>query len=148
VHTSGGQVRDIGTRFDVRAYGDAARERVVVIEGAVAVAETTVRAGQVATRSRTGTVRLVSRANVENELAWTRGRLVFESVPLGEVAQRLGRWYDLDIRVDTALAERPVTGSYGDEPVAQVLTLITAAVGARYQWHGRAVTIATAAAAR
>jgi ferric-dicitrate binding protein FerR (iron transport regulator) len=69
-------------------------------------------------------------------------------VPLGEVAQRLGRWYDLDIRVDTALAGRPVTGSYGDEPVAQVLTLITAAVGARYQWDGRAVTIATAAAAR
>jgi transmembrane sensor len=149
VHTSGGAVRDIGTRFDVRAYGDAARERVVVIEGAVAVAETTVRAGQVATRSRTGAVRLVSRANVENELAWTRGRLVFESVPLGEVAQQLGRWYDLDIRVgDAALAERPVTGSYGDEPVAQVFTLITAAVGAHYEWHGRSVTIATAAAAR
>jgi ferric-dicitrate binding protein FerR (iron transport regulator) len=148
VHTSDGEVRDIGTRFGIHAYSDAARERVAVIEGAVAVAETTVRAGQVATRSRAGTVRLVSRPNVDDELAWTRGRLVFESVPLGEVAQRLGRWYDLDIRVDTALADRPVTGSYGDEPVAQVLTLITAAVGARYQWDGRAVTIATAAAAR
>lgn len=149
VHTPDGAVRDIGTRFGIRAYSDAARERVAVVEGAVAVAETTVRAGQVATRSRTGAVRLVSRAKVENELAWTRGRLVFESVPLAEVAQRLGRWYDLDIRVgDPALADRPVTGSYGDEPVAQVLTLITAAVGARYQWHGRVVTIATAAAAR
>ena len=63
--------------------------------------------------------------------------------------QRLGRWYDLDIGVeDAAVAARPVTGSYGDEPVAQVLTLITAAVGARYEWHGRSVTIATAAAAR
>ena len=149
VHTPDGAVRDIGTKFGIHAYSDAARERVAVIEGAVAVAETTVRAGQVATRSRTGTVRLVSRAKVENELAWTRGRLVFESVPLGEVAQRLGRWYDLDIRVgDPALADRPVTGSYGDEPVAQVLTLITAAVGARYEWHGRAVTIATAVTAR
>jgi transmembrane sensor len=149
VHTPGGAVRDIGTRFGIHAYSNAARERVAVIEGAVAVAETTVRAGQVATRSRSGTVRLVSRANAENELAWTRGRLVFESVPLGEVAQQLGRWYDLDIRVgDPALAERPVTGSYGDEPVAQVLTLITAAVGAHYEWHGRSVTIATAPAAR
>ena len=149
VHTPYGAVRDIGTRFGIHAYSDAARERVAVIEGAVAVAETTVHAGQVATRSPTGTVRLVSRAKVENELAWTRGRLVFESVPLSEVAQQLGRWYDLDIRVgDPTLAERPVTGSYGDEPVAQVLTLITAAVGARYEWHGRSVTIATAPAAR
>jgi len=149
VHTAGGAIQDIGTRFGIHAYSDAARERVAVIEGAVAVAETTVHAGQVATRSPTGTVRLVSRAKVENELAWTRGRLVFESVPLSEVAQQLGRWYDLDIRVgDPTLADRPVTGSYGDEPVAQVLTLITAAVGARYQWHGRSVTIATAPAAR
>src|SRR5207248_11389571 len=101
---------------------DAARERVAVIEGAVAVAETVVHAGQVATRSRAGGVHVVSRAKVEDELAWTRGRLVFESVPLSEVVQRLGRWYDLDIRVDDpVLADRPVTGSYGDEPVAQVL---------------------------
>jgi ferric-dicitrate binding protein FerR (iron transport regulator) len=149
VHTPGGSVRDIGTRFGIHAYSDAARERVAVLEGAVAMAETAVRAGQVATRSRTGTIHLVSRAKVQDELAWTRGRLVFESVPLGEVARQLGRWYDLDIQVGAAaLADRPVTGSYGDEPVSQVLTLITAAVGARYQWHGRSVTIATAAAAR
>src|SRR2546429_161299 len=149
VHTSGGAVRDIGTRFGIHAYSDAARERVAVIEGSVAVAETVVHAGQVATRSRAGGVHVVSRAKVEDELAWTRGRLVFESVPLSEVVQRLGRWYDLDIRVDDrGLADRPVTGSYGDEPVAPVLTLITAAVGARYEWHGRLVTTATAAAAR
>src|SRR2546422_815804 len=46
--------------------------------------------------------------------------------------------------IDPALARRPVTGSYGDEPVAQVLTLITAAVGARYEWQGRTVAISTA----
>src|SRR5690242_18854296 len=149
VHTPDGAVRDVGTRFGIHAYSDAARERVAVIEGAVAMAETTVRAGQVATRSRSGAVHLVSRAKVENELAWTRGRLVFESVPLGEVVQQLGRWYDLDIQVgDPGLGDRPVTGSYGDEPVTQVLTLITAAVGARYQWRGRSVTITTAPAAR
>ena len=61
----------------------------------------------------------------------------------------LFRSYDLDVRVaDPALGRRPVTGSYGDEPVAQVLTLITAAVGARYQWQGRSVTISTIQAPR
>ena len=65
-------------------------------------------------------------------------------LPLGEAARALGRWYDLDVRVaDPELAGRPVTGSYRDEPVAQVLTLITAAVGARYDWVGRSVTIST-----
>jgi transmembrane sensor len=144
VHTPGGAVRDIGTRFGIHAYGDAARERVAVVEGAVALAGTALHAGQVATLSRTGEIRILRGANAQEELAWTRGRLVFGSVPLGEAAERLGRWYDLDVRVaDPKLAHRPVTGSYSDEPVAQVLTLITAAVGARYEWQGRSVTITT-----
>ncbi len=157
VHTRGGAIRDIGTKFAIHAYGDAARERVAVVEGAVALAilgrqaepETAVRAGQVATLSRTGTIRVLRGASVTDELAWTRGRLVFASMPLGEAAQQLGRWYDLDVRVlDPELARRPVTGSYNDEPVAQVLTLITAAVGARYDWQGRSVTISTTQGAR
>ncbi len=144
VHTGSGAIRDIGTRFGVHAYGDAERERVAVVEGAVALAGTPLRAGQVATLSRTGTIRVLRNARVTDEVAWTRGRLVFTNVPLEEAAERLGRWYDLDVRViDPALARRPVTGSYGDEPVAQVLTLITAAVGARYEWQGRSVTIST-----
>jgi transmembrane sensor len=142
VHTASGAIQDIGTRFGVHAYGDAERERVAVVEGAVALAGTPLRAGQVATLSRTGTIRVLRNARVADELAWTRGRLVFTNVPLQEAAERLGRWYDLDVRVaDPALARRPVTGSYGDEPVAQVLTLITAAVGARYEWQGRTVAI-------
>jgi len=144
VHTAGGAIQDIGTRFGVHAYGNGERERIAVVEGAVALAGTPLRAGQVATLSRTGTIRVLRNARVTDEVAWTRGRLVFTNVPLEEAAERLGRWYDLDVRVtDPALARRPVTGSYGDEPVAQVLTLITAAVGARYEWQGRTVAIST-----
>src|SRR5213596_3703616 len=136
VHTPHSAIRDIGTRFGVHAYGDAAAERVAVAEGAVALAlpaqpaaETSLRAGQVATLSRAGAVRVLEGADVMNELAWTRGRLVFTSVPLSEAAQRLGRWYDLDVLViDSTLARRPITGSYSNEPVSEVLTLITSAV--------------------
>ena len=156
VHTPHSAIRDIGTRFGVHAYGDAAAERVAVAEGAVALAlpaqpaaETSLRAGQVATLSRAGAVRVLEGADVMNELAWTRGRLVFTSVPLSEAAQRLGRWYDLDVLViDSTLARRPITGSYSNEPVSEVLTLITSAVGARYEWRGRSVTISTARVAR
>src|SRR2546426_10919998 len=84
VHTAGGAVRDIGTRFGVHAYGDAARERVAVVEGAVALAGTLLRAGQVATLSRTGTNHVLRGARVTAEVAWTRGRLVFTNVPLEE----------------------------------------------------------------
>src|SRR3989454_8202263 len=98
VHTAGGAVRDIGTRFGVHAYGDAARERVAVVEGAVALAGTSPRAGQVATRLRTGAGRVLPGAKVPDEAAWTRGPLVFATGPLGGAAEALTRWYDPDVR--------------------------------------------------
>ncbi len=158
VHTGRSTIRDIGTQFGVHAYGNRAADRVAVIEGAVGAtisADTTSRgggrgtsretplvAGQVATLSPTDGVRILRRVSAADAVAWTRGRLVFTSAPLSEAAEQLGRWYDLDVRVaGDELARRPVTGAYGDEPVEEVLTLITAAVGARYEWQGRSVTI-------
>jgi transmembrane sensor len=157
VHTARSAIRDVGTRFGVHAYGETPAERVAVVEGAVVVAvptpsaaaETPLRAGQVATLSRSGAVSVLRGGDVTTELAWIRGRLVFVGLPLGEVAQRLSRWYDLDVQVtDPELAGRPVTGSYSSEPVSEVLTLITSAVGARYAWQGRSVTISINRAAR
>jgi transmembrane sensor len=151
VHTSQSSVRDVGTRFGVRAYPDGGTERIAVAEGAVAVrsgsnpsGDKPIRAGQVAALAH-GQLRVLAGADVRQELAWTEGRVVLASVPLREAALRLGRWYDLDIRiVDPVLAERPVSGSYSDEPVTEVLTLITSAIGARYELRGRLVTISAA----
>ncbi len=155
VRTGRGVIRDIGTRFDVRAYSDDAGERVAVAEGEVAVrgaasaaAAVSLRAGQMAALASTGHVTVAPTADVASELAWTRGRLEFENVSLAEAARRFGRWYDLDVRITGAeLAQRRVTGSYGDEPLTQVLTVLTAAVGARYEWRGRTVTISAAGGA-
>ena len=142
VHTRRGAIRDIGTRFGVHAYADAKADRVAVAEGAVAVRDIQLRAGQVASLSQAGDVRVLRNANVNNELAWTRGVLVLENLPLEEAARRIGRWYDLDVRIaESKLSQRPVTGSYSTESVAEVLTLITAAVGATYEWRDRSVTI-------
>jgi len=159
VHTGRGVIRDVGTRFGVRAYSDGAAERVAVVEGSVAVAgaaggrgataETPLRAGQVAAISRAGRVDLVRGASADAEVAWTTGRLVFRGVPFAEAVRRIGRWYDLDLRIASPeLAGRPVTGSYSNEPISEVLSLITAAVGARYEWRGRTVVISTAGNSR
>lgn len=145
VHTRLGVTRDLGTKFAVGAYADEAAERIAVAEGAVTVGEMPVRAGEVATVSGAGQVSVLRSADLARELAWTHGRLQFDGVPLGDVARLLGRWYDLDVRVaGPELARRPVTGSYGSEPIGQVLTVITAAVGARYLRQGRTVTISAA----
>lgn len=151
VHTARGVTRDIGTKFDIRAYPDDATESVVVTEGVVAVAAKTnvaseqqLKAGQLAVVLPTGTVAIAERVDVDRELAWTRGELHLENIPLGVAIRRLGQWYDVDVVLaDSSLGARPVSGVYADEPIDQVLTLVTAAVGARFERHGKRVVIFT-----
>ncbi len=145
VRTARGVVRDAGTQFDVRAYAGEARQRVVIAEGEVAIDGTSLHAGDAALLADTTHVVVTHHADVTSATAWMRGRLEFTDESLSEALARLGRWYDLDVRLaDPALGAERVTGSYGDEPVSQVLTLLTAAVGARYEWHGRTVTVRAA----
>lgn len=147
VHTRHGATRDIGTRFDIRAYPDDVEERISVTEGEVAVRadsaaiETPLRKGQVAMITASGQVSVVQDVDADQALAWTRGRLQLDDVTLTEAARWIGRWYDLDVRVTgDELAQRRVVGSYSNEPAAQVLGIIAAAVGARYELQGRSVT--------
>jgi len=149
VRTALGVTHDVGTRFDIRAYRDDHEERVAVTEGEVAVrghsavAEIPLHDGQAATIAESGRVTVAQKADLGPVLAWTQGRLELNDVTLAEAARRLGRWYDLDVRVASdELAQRRVVGSYRDEPLAQVLEIIAAAVGARYEWRGQSVTFA------
>ena len=145
---------DIGTQFDVRAYASDRAVRIEVIEGRVRVgaagggaqagrrppAPVGLTAGDVAVID---TVLAVTHgANVTAMTAWANGELVFHAAPLAEAARELSRWYDLDVRVvDTALGDVPLTASDSTQTPDQVLSLVTAAVGARYERRGRVVTI-------
>jgi transmembrane sensor len=122
VHTSRLVARDLGTRFDVRAYPDESTTDVLVAEGKVAVGGAVLTAGQLARRGAAGDVAVRSGADVARLLAWTDGRLVFADTPLQEVERQLERWYDVDVRLASAdLGRLRVTGAFEDEPVTEVL---------------------------
>jgi transmembrane sensor len=140
VHTAGGETRDIGTSFDLRAY-ETETERVVVTEGEVSVRGVPVHAGELARLCDTS-VAIEHHPDIDRYVAWASGRLVFHATSLRRVALDLSRWYDLDVRItDPVLAHRLFTGSYTTESPDAVLSLITAATHARYERRGRLVTI-------
>lgn len=145
-------VTDVGTEFDVRAYASDAAVRVAVVEGQVCLGAPTrhcqrpLQVGDVATIRDAGTV-VRHAADVSALTAWTQGRLVFEDTPLGDVARELARAFDLTITVaDTGLARKPITATFGDQPVDVILDDITDVAGARYERVGRAVVIRRRAA--
>lgn len=143
VHAGGALIEDVGTRFDVRA-DERDRTRVVVVEGAVAVAAAdsparrlVLRAGSAATLAPGGRVTPEQSPDPARELAWTQGELVFRGAPVSEVAASLRRWYGIELRVaDPALQRRHLTTSFGSESRDRVLQDIALALGARLEMHG------------
>ena len=108
-------VRAVGTRFDVRAYGDQAT--VTLVEGVVEVRRTgaapqvwTLRPGQQVGANAAAAPRP---ANLEAATSWTSGRVVFQGIPLAAAVDEINRYatHKIVLRAPGAAAT-PVTGSF------------------------------------
>ncbi|MEO9226578.1 MAG: FecR domain-containing protein [Gemmatimonadaceae bacterium] len=164
VHTTRGVIKDLGTKFNVRAYTDGANRRleVVVAQGVVAlepraavspahptrsgtfensIASTVVlRASDLARIDGNGDLSTRHGVDVASYLAWTHGELVFRNVPMRDVLPVLTRWYDADLRVgDSTLAAYPITATLTGERFEGVVDLLASALNARVEHRGAAI---------
>jgi transmembrane sensor len=155
VHAGGARVRDIGTVFSVDSDADGG-VRVVVTDGAVALRpeqgggadELVLREGErgVLAEGRTRAERAPATAD---DLAWTRGELVFRDAPIAEVAEEMRRWYGVELRAgDSAVAGRRLTASFEGEDSGKVLEVIALALGAEMTMRGDTAVLSAQSAAR
>ena len=145
VVANGVDIRDVGTSFVV--HSDAGGVRVAVTEGIVELTSarrppTTLRAGDVASVSPVGEVTAQRGIGAGDDLAWTKGRLVFRDTPLGEVAEDLRRWYGVHLDIpDAALRRRPLSASFEGDSIDVVLRDIALAIGATMERRGDMVIV-------
>ncbi|HEX6042774.1 FecR family protein [Longimicrobium sp.] len=142
------RVRDIGTAFSVQS--GPAGVRVVVTEGAVALAGAreagegvVLRQGERGVIAAEGAAPQRAAATAE-DLAWTRGELVFRDAPLAQVAAEMRRWYGVEVRADDAVAARRLTASFEGEPRERVLEVMALALGAEMTMRGDTAVLSAA----
>jgi transmembrane sensor len=88
-----------------------------------------------------GEIVITPGVSVADELAWTKGRLVFRDAPATEVAADVGRRYDLVIQLpESAFSNVRLTALFDAETTTQALDLLAVALNARYSRDGRVVT--------
>lgn len=147
VHTDGAVARDLGTRFSVRAYAQAAATEVLVEDGAVALIpadvagpERPVADSLVLGRADLGRVdtsgglSVVRGVDVDAYHGWMRGRLVFTDAPVGDVLAQFRRWFDVDVQIgDSALANARLTATFAIDSPAQALDLLAVVLNARVE---------------
>ena len=144
-------IRDVGTEFSVRRDSDSVR--VVVKSGAVLLRSASRAAdkGVVLRPSDVGVLRSDGRADVrrvaslDDDLAWTGGRLVFRDAPLSVVASELRRWYGVEVRVaDSVVARKHLNATLTGESQENMLRVIALALEARLERRGDTVVVHSA----
>jgi len=126
VNSECGNVRVLGTSFNVRAYGDMVYQTTLV-EGKVIFTnkglETMLRPGEQLTVAGDNQA-TVQTVNTETASSWTQGIISFENEPLSEVVKKLERHFDITISLDETLASIHFTGNIIDETIDEVMVLI------------------------
>lgn len=142
VDVHGAVIRDLGTRFDVRAYPPDSGVRVAVAAGRVALGAQVLSPGQVGERMADGRLTIRTGVDIDRYLAWTNGRLVFVDVPLSEALPELSRWYGLKFQLaDSNLARLPLNGTLDARPTAETLDLLGVSLGVSIDWHGDTIIL-------
>jgi transmembrane sensor len=164
VRTATAMTEDLGTRFVIEAYPETQATQVVVASGAVALWRAAQTTDHATTRSRKtrsaqkpllvlapgtlgrmdseGTATIARNISIDDYMSWTRGILVFTSMPLDQAVLELNRWYDADIRLATTeLARRRITAELRNEPFEVALRRLTMMLGVDARRNGRAITL-------
>ena len=127
VNASKFSIKVLGTSFNVSAFSDDDEASVTLVEGAVLLNsedkswDTRIVPGEVATIEK-GKMAEVSNVNTDFYTSWKEGKIVFKKETLEEIAKKMERWYNVEIRFkDEELKTHTFSGTFLKyKPVEQV----------------------------
>jgi len=133
VRTLAGQVRVLGTRFELRS--EAGSLRAVVVEGRVEVSNeegtVEVEAGDMALARPGAPPSTTTPADLYGLLDWPQGLLVFQGTPLRQVAQEVTRYFGRPLTVQgETIEDRRITAWFQGESFDEVADALCQAAGA------------------
>jgi len=116
VHSNLSTTKVYGTVFNVMSYASDKEEQTTLVEGSIAVLhngkEVMVQPGQQARINKSGKELTLEEVDTDLYTDWKNGIFRFEDMPLGEVALKLSRWYDVQFYfANEEVNSRRITGA-------------------------------------
>ncbi|MCG6189705.1 FecR family protein [Maribellus maritimus] len=135
-------VKALGTIFNVNAYPENTDVATTLVEGKVLIEEMKkdgnkeimrelIPGQHVIYEKKTGAVKS-SIERVDKYIAWKDGKLVFDNELIEQIAQRLSRMFNVEIQVDNEVKKYRYTVTFVDEPLFQILELLSVATPVQY----------------
>jgi ferric-dicitrate binding protein FerR (iron transport regulator) len=134
-------IKATGTEFNVKAYKDNSKVNVILKEGKVAVWSSQrpineeMAAGHQLSYDEQSYLAEYSEVNATNYSGWIDGRLIFNHATMAEVAERMKRWYGVDIEVvDKELLKLHFKATFVNENIEEALKLLQATATFDYKF--------------
>ncbi len=136
-------IKAVGTEFNVQSYPGDETISTTLVEGKVLLEKQlpgdfieplgAMKPGQhVNYNSETGEIKS-SLGSVEKYISWKEGKMIFEDTPIEQVAKKLSRMFNVEIDVDDDIKDYYYTVTFVDEPLYQILDLMTIATPVSYK---------------
>jgi len=145
-------IQDVGTTFTVES-DDANATVVTVVTGSVRLraADSAATAGVVLAAGERGSIDGAGRtsteraASLDDDVAWTTGKLVFRDALLSRVAAEIHRWYGVRLHVDdpSLWSHHVTTTIYTNQPIDQVLHVVELSLGVKIERQGDSAVVVT-----
>jgi ferric-dicitrate binding protein FerR (iron transport regulator) len=144
----GSLVRDLGTRFNIHAYGDEKTIRTTVLEGSVLVEakghELSLIPGEQAEYSEQEELTRRKKVDLPNITAWKEDQFILEGTSIQSIMREVERWYGAEI-VYTDRMRDDTTEFFGalprNVPVSQLLGLLEQTGHVHFIIEGNRITV-------
>ncbi|MDB4583683.1 DUF4974 domain-containing protein [Draconibacterium sp.] len=136
-------IKALGTEFNILAYRNEKNIETTLINGEVVLQEINGSRGNRIlgkmepgqhVKYNTQTQKITStKGDVEKYISWKDGKLIFKNEPIEQIANRLNRWYNVDIEfANSAVKNLSYTATFVDETLFQILDLMELATPIKY----------------
>jgi transmembrane sensor len=146
VKFNGNRIDVLGTHFNVMAYKDEAKSKITLLEGAIAVSNNEgrqlLKPGMQAQVSDSISHIQVSKANVEEAVAWKNGYFTFNQESIESIMRKLARWYGVNVRYQGDMSAKIFTGTVSrTDDISEVLGMMQLTGAIHFQLQGKELIV-------
>jgi transmembrane sensor len=145
----GGTVEVLGTHFNINAYGDEDHAvKTTLVEGLVNVSRhgnsKLLHPGEQAVCSLDDTkdaITIRRLPDLDEALAWTKGKFVFRDATIYSIGEQIKRWYDVDVEYQGTITQHFNIEADRSLPLQKLLDGLERTAEAEFILSGRTLTI-------
>lgn len=137
-------IKVLGTTFNVQAYADDDFIKTSLVNGRVQLNFLSMnnleeicclKESESSFYSKELRNMKIEKTDIDADIAWKFGRIIFDNHPLKQVVQILGRHYNVEFKVlNNSIYKSAITGKFDNEQLPQVLNYIKEATGIKYKF--------------